>query len=141
MGGKNKCNRLKATTGRYGGTYSHPDIAFEFGMWISPQYPHRRHQREPDTAKSDLTTGKSGLCLGSRHAQRRPFRNDRQGMERRQSRQEREYTGLCHIGTIGCFEQYGKYQRPAYPARTSAERATYPSEQNSDHTNEIADAK
>ena len=29
---------LKATTGRYGGTYDHPDIAFEFGMWISPQF-------------------------------------------------------------------------------------------------------
>jgi len=26
---------LKATAGRYGGTYAHPDIAFEFGMWIS----------------------------------------------------------------------------------------------------------
>jgi hypothetical protein len=26
---------LKATTGRYGGTYAHKDIAFEFGMWIS----------------------------------------------------------------------------------------------------------
>lgn len=29
---------LKSTTGRYGGTYAHPDIAFEFGMWISPQF-------------------------------------------------------------------------------------------------------
>jgi KilA-N domain len=29
---------LKATTGRYGGTYAHPDIAFEFGMWISPEF-------------------------------------------------------------------------------------------------------
>jgi hypothetical protein len=29
---------LKATTGRYGGTYAHPDIAFEFGMWISPKF-------------------------------------------------------------------------------------------------------
>ena len=29
---------LKATTDRYGGTYAHPDIAFEFGMWISPQF-------------------------------------------------------------------------------------------------------
>jgi hypothetical protein len=26
---------LKATAGRYGGTYAHVDIAFEFGMWIS----------------------------------------------------------------------------------------------------------
>ena len=29
---------LKATAGRYGGTYAHKDIAFEFGMWISPQF-------------------------------------------------------------------------------------------------------
>ena len=25
-------------TGRYGGTYAHRDIAFEFGMWISPKF-------------------------------------------------------------------------------------------------------
>lgn len=25
---------LKATAGRYGGTYAQPDIAFEFGMWV-----------------------------------------------------------------------------------------------------------
>jgi hypothetical protein len=29
---------LKATTGRYGGTYAHKDIAFEFGMWVSPEF-------------------------------------------------------------------------------------------------------
>jgi len=29
---------LKASAGRYGGTYAHPDIAFEFGMWISPEF-------------------------------------------------------------------------------------------------------
>lgn len=29
---------IKSTTGRYGGTYAHPDIAFEFGMWISPEF-------------------------------------------------------------------------------------------------------
>lgn len=27
---------LTAKTGRYGGTYAHTDIAFNFGMWISP---------------------------------------------------------------------------------------------------------
>jgi CRISPR/Cas system-associated protein endoribonuclease Cas2 len=27
---------LKAKTGRYGGTFAHQDIAFEFGTWISP---------------------------------------------------------------------------------------------------------
>ena len=29
---------IKATAGRYGGTYGHPDIASEFGMWISPKF-------------------------------------------------------------------------------------------------------
>jgi hypothetical protein len=29
---------LKAKAGRYGGTYAHSDIAFEFGMWISPEF-------------------------------------------------------------------------------------------------------
>jgi hypothetical protein len=29
---------LKATAGRYGGTYAHTDIAFEFGMWISAEF-------------------------------------------------------------------------------------------------------
>ena len=36
--GKTNAIGLKATSGRYGGTYAHPDIAFEFGMWISPQF-------------------------------------------------------------------------------------------------------
>ena len=29
---------LYAKTGRYGGTYAHKDIAFNFGMWISPVF-------------------------------------------------------------------------------------------------------
>lgn len=29
---------LQAKAGRYGGTYAHADIAFEFGMWISAEF-------------------------------------------------------------------------------------------------------
>ncbi len=29
---------IVAKTGRYGGTYAHKDIAFHFGMWISPKF-------------------------------------------------------------------------------------------------------
>src|SRR3990167_10211139 len=36
--GKTNAIGLKATVGRYGGTYAHKDIAFEFGMWISPEF-------------------------------------------------------------------------------------------------------
>ena len=36
----NKTNAvgILAKTGRYGGTYAHKDIAFEFGMWISSKF-------------------------------------------------------------------------------------------------------
>ena len=29
---------IVSKAGRYGGTYAHPDIAFEFGMWISAEF-------------------------------------------------------------------------------------------------------
>jgi len=29
---------LVASAGRYGGTYAHKDIAFEFGSWLSPEF-------------------------------------------------------------------------------------------------------
>jgi hypothetical protein len=45
---------LKATAGRYGGTYAHKDIAFEFGMWISPQFKVYLI-REFDRLKQDET--------------------------------------------------------------------------------------
>ena len=39
MGKKNKlCKELLLKAGRYGGTYAHKDIAFEFASWISPQF-------------------------------------------------------------------------------------------------------
>ena len=35
---KTKAISIIAKAGRYGGTYAHKDIAFEFAMWISPQF-------------------------------------------------------------------------------------------------------
>ena len=35
---KTKAIGLDAKAGRYGGTYAHRDIAFEFGMWISAEF-------------------------------------------------------------------------------------------------------
>lgn len=35
---KTKAIGIRATSGRYGGTYAHSDIAFEFGMWISAEF-------------------------------------------------------------------------------------------------------
>lgn len=48
---------IKSTAGRYGGTYAHQDIAFEFGMWISPKfklYLIRDYQRLKEEEQSKL---------------------------------------------------------------------------------------
>lgn len=37
-GSKTNAIGLTAKAGRYGGTYAHPDIAFEFGIWISAEF-------------------------------------------------------------------------------------------------------
>jgi len=51
---------LKATVGRYGGTFAHKDIAFEFGMWISPQfklYLIKEFQRLKEEERLRIETG------------------------------------------------------------------------------------
>ena len=48
---------LQAKAGRYGGTYVHKDIAFEFGMWISPEfkiYLIKEYQRLKDEEQKQL---------------------------------------------------------------------------------------
>jgi hypothetical protein len=35
---KTRAIGLTSSAGRYGGTFAHRDIAFEFGMWISPEF-------------------------------------------------------------------------------------------------------
>lgn len=35
---KTNAKGLMASAGRYGGTYAHKDIAFEFGSWLSPEF-------------------------------------------------------------------------------------------------------
>ncbi len=35
---RTNCISLQAKAGRYGGTYAHKDVAFEFAMWISPEF-------------------------------------------------------------------------------------------------------
>ena len=49
---------LVAKAGRYGGTYAHKDIAFEFGSWLSPEfklYLIKEFQRLKDNENSRLS--------------------------------------------------------------------------------------
>lgn len=56
---------LQAKAGRYGGTYAHKDIAFEFAMWISPEfkiYLVREFQRLKEEQKQLGWTAKRELA-------------------------------------------------------------------------------
>ena len=56
---------LTAKAGRYGGTYAHKDIAFEFGMWISAEfkiYLIKEFQRLKDEEQKQLG-GTSAVTL------------------------------------------------------------------------------
>ena len=51
---------LIASAGRYGGTYAHKDIAFEFGSWLSPEfklYLIKEFQRLKDEENDRLQLG------------------------------------------------------------------------------------
>jgi KilA-N domain len=51
---------LIASAGRYGGTYAHKDIAFEFGSWLSPEfklYLIKEFQRLKDDENDRLQLG------------------------------------------------------------------------------------
>lgn len=48
---------IQSTAGRYGGTYAHKDIAFEFGSWLSPEfklYLIKEYQRLKEDENSRL---------------------------------------------------------------------------------------
>jgi len=140
---------LKATAGRYGGTYAHPDIAFEFGMWISPQFKiylvkefQRLKREESDHLKLEWNLQRTLAKINYRiHTDAIKenlipkeitkqqvsfvYANEADLLNvtlfgvtakewRKQHRQERKYKRLCNLGTVSCFEQYGKYKRITY---------------------------
>lgn len=49
---------MQSKAGRYGGTYAHKDIAFEFAMWISPEFKiylvRKKFQRLKDKELAQL---------------------------------------------------------------------------------------
>jgi hypothetical protein len=60
---------LQAKAGRYGGTYAHKDIAFEFGSWLSPEfklYLIKEFQRLKDEESRSTALGWSFQCTLSK---------------------------------------------------------------------------
>jgi hypothetical protein len=130
-------------SGRYGGTFAHQDIAFEFASWISAEFKlyllkefQRLKQEEQDLKKLEWNVSrtiakvnylihtdaiKENLIPENISKSKRKFiYSDEADMLnialfgktakewRKESGIERQYQGLCHIGTISSFIQHGK---------------------------------
>ena len=79
---KTNLSCLQAKAGRYGGTYAHKDIAFEFALWISPEFnPCRTYA----SANFDY------LRRRSRRVKCSIIRHDGKRMARSKSRPKRQY--------------------------------------------------
>jgi hypothetical protein len=146
---------IVSKTGRYGGTFAHKDIAFEFATWLSAEFkfylirefqrlkedenklqnPHFRSKRKTRSPSNHKRTSEFLLRRRSGLAKRRPFRQNRQRMARRKPRLKRKYARLRNAGTVGRFVEYGKYKRLAYPSRTLAITTPYSVERNGNNSN------
>ena len=94
---------LQAKAGRYGGTYAHKDIAFEFAMWISPEFKifivkefQRLKEEEQKaigwSAKRELSKINYHIHTDAVRANLIPNEVDAY----HSSRKERQYARLCH---------------------------------------------
>ena len=52
---KTKAIGIISKPGRYGGTFAHKDIAFEFGTWLSPEFKHISSKNTKDLKKQNHT--------------------------------------------------------------------------------------
>ena len=89
---------LKATTGRYGGTYAHPDIAFEFGMWISPQFKIfliKEFQRLKEERKQSFKTRMEPTTYPRQGQLSYPYRCDQRKPHPQRGYQKANTTYLC----------------------------------------------
>ena len=85
-----------AKTGRYGGTYAHKDIAFEFASWISVEFKLYLIKRVPEAERE----GKGAAWLGykaksCKNKLQNPYRSDKRKPDSKRANQSANKQGLC----------------------------------------------
>jgi hypothetical protein len=102
---------MLSRSGRYGGTFAHKDIAFEFASWVSAEFKlYICHQEQPDPSSGIQTTAGIHLCQRSRYAQCRPVWEDSQGMERAKCGDNGQYAGRSKYPAAHRTIQSGKHE-------------------------------
>ena len=110
---------LQAKAGRYGGTYAHKDIAFEFAMWISPEfkiYIVKEFQRlKADEQKQIAWTAKRELSKLNYHIHTDAIKNNLVPPEVTQVQASIIYAEEADVLNVAMFGMTAKQWREANP--------------------------
>lgn len=110
---------LQAKAGRYGGTYAHKDIAFEFAMWISPEfkiYMVREFQRLKEVEQAQLGwSAKRELSKINYHIHTDAIKQNLIPKELTQSQVSIVYANEADILNVAMFGMTAKEWREAHP--------------------------
>ena len=108
-----------AKTGRYGGTYAHKDIAFEFAMWISPEfklYLLREFQRLKDEEQKQLGwSAKRELSRINYHIHTDAIKQNLIPEELTQRQITMVYANEADVLNMALFGQTAKSWRESHP--------------------------
>ena len=120
---KTNAKGIVATAGRYGGTYAHRDIAFEFGTWISPVfklYLIKEYQRlkEIENNQHNLEWNvKRILSKANYHIHTEAVKNHVIPNSKRIWRKELEYAeeaDLLNVAVFGCTAKEWREENPEH---------------------------
>ena len=100
-----------AKAGRYGGTYAHKDLAFEFASWVSPQfklYLLREFQRLKEEEQKQLGwSAKRELSKINYHIHTDAIKQNLIPMELTPAQQSIIYANEADVLNVALFGMYG----------------------------------
>jgi hypothetical protein len=126
---------LIASAGRYGGTYAHKDIAFEFGSWFSPEfklYLIKEFQRLKDDENDRLKLGwnlQRTLSKINYRVHTDAIRETLMPSVINKSQASRVYANEADLLNVALFGQTAKQWRDAHPEAEGNIRDHAPLEQ------------
>lgn len=110
---------ITAKAGRYGGTYAHKDIAFHFGMWISPRFQLllvKEYQRLKEQEQRLIGwTAKRELSKINYHIHTDAIRNNLIPMELTNKQMSIIYANEADVLNVALFGITAKQWREANP--------------------------
>ena len=125
---------LRASAGRYGGTFAHKDIAFEFGMWINPEfkiYLIREFERLKEAEQKQLGwSAKRELTKLNYHIHTDAIKQNLIPPEVSQRQASLIYADEADVLNVAMFGMTAKEWREANP-KSPATSATMPPSTNS----------